>query len=104
MPRYQVDYSDEGRADYQKLAPGPRGDAKAFQRLLANGPDMPQSQQLETDGDDNMWRIRTGRSDWRIIFRLDREHRRITITDIKRRPAAYSQYPRPLHLMRRTSW
>ena len=95
MVGYQVGFSVEGQADYDGLAPGPRAVAKAFARRLANGPSLPGSKRLVLVGNEDVWRIRAGRSNWRIIFILDRPNRRITITDIKRRSVVYQHYPYP---------
>jgi mRNA-degrading endonuclease RelE of RelBE toxin-antitoxin system len=65
-------------------------------KMLANGPHMPESLQLDLPDRDDMWRIRLPISDWRMIFRVDNANREIEIVRIRRRSSedVYSGYER----------
>ena len=91
--RYYVWLSSEAQAEWDKLAPEPRGAAKRYRRKLRNGPYMQESKQLELSNRDDMWRIEVG--DWRIVFRFDAAEREIEITRVRRRAEAYEGLERP---------
>jgi len=95
VPDYHVHFSEEGRSDCSQLVAGPRRDVKAYWRLLAYALDLPESKPLELADRDDIWRIRVGRSVWRIVCEYNLSGRVITITDIKRRLSVYDRYSQP---------
>ncbi len=64
--------------------------------MLARGPHMPDSLQLNLPDRDDMWRVRLPISDWRMIFRVDNANREIEIVRIRRRSSedVYSGFER----------
>ena len=65
-------------------------------KMLASGPHMPESLQLDLPDRDDLWRIRLPISDWRMILRVDNANREIEIVRIRRRSSedVYSGYER----------
>lgn len=53
--------------------------------MLARGPHIHDSLQLNLPDRDDMWRVRLPISDWRMIFRVDEVNREIEIVRVRRR-------------------
>ena len=84
--RYAADFTAEGRADMDALAPAPRRAAWRMLRRLQIDPYGPDSKQLRGQPEGKR-RAAVGR--WRIIYQVDQAGRTFTVQRVKPRETIY---------------
>ena len=83
--RWNVELTEDAKAEYSRLSPQTRSDVKKVLRLLERGPNQTKSKQL--DQYDDFWTYILGR--WRIVYRAFPDQRLIVVRRIRHRRVAY---------------